>query len=400
MDLTDYNNQKIVEKINCKYMKNNLIKEDAIYLILTKNIKYNLNNETVDSIFIDCTYKIIPRGLRGYKFLVIVGYDNVKDKLNLYLFALIKHENKENFECVLNYLKINYNFSPKNITSDFHMGQIKAILSVFNETNLILCWFHALRNIKNKIPFLNSKNSTDKLISKNIIANIKLMFFIPEEDIENFYRNIKNKYNNNSYKIFYKYLDKFINKKINGKKYLWNYSKIIRDSDITETGCFLTNNFVEKTKTLKENLIYKKSSFINFRNTLLMTDIFFENKNGYKMGNPNLSKALIYYIQKCNYRDKSKKVKLIDLEQLKIIYDTYVKFIKENGLEMLDKIENEDYIIEDSYASIEDDENSDSNSDEDDESNADDGINIDKKDNPDDDKDNSSVILQEKKKVK
>ena len=80
MDLTDYNNQKIVEKINCKYMKNNLIKEDAIYLILTKNIKDNLNNETVDTIFIDCTYKIIPPGLRGYKFLVIVGYDNVKDK--------------------------------------------------------------------------------------------------------------------------------------------------------------------------------------------------------------------------------------------------------------------------------------------------------------------------------
>ena len=83
MDLTEYNNQKIVEKINCKYMKNNLFKEDIIYLILTKNIKDNLNNGTVDTIFIDCIYKIIPPGLRGYKFLVIVGYDSIKDKLKI-----------------------------------------------------------------------------------------------------------------------------------------------------------------------------------------------------------------------------------------------------------------------------------------------------------------------------
>ena len=93
LDLTDYNNGKIVQKLTCKYMKNNLIKEDLIYLILTKNIKDNLNNEIVDSIFIDCTYKIIPPGLRDYKFLVIVGYDNIKDKLNLYLFSFLKFKN-------------------------------------------------------------------------------------------------------------------------------------------------------------------------------------------------------------------------------------------------------------------------------------------------------------------
>ena len=160
------------------------------------------------------------------------------------------------------------------------MVQIKAILSVYNESKLILCWFHALRNIKNKIQFLNSKNTNYKLISKNIIANFKLMFFIPEEDIEDFYKNIKSHYNNNSYHNFYRYMNKFIKKKINGKKYLWNFSKLIKEGDINETKYFVTNNFVERTnKTLKENLIYTKSSFINFRNTVLMTDIYFENKN-------------------------------------------------------------------------------------------------------------------------
>ena len=108
------------------------------------------------------------------------------------------------------------------------------------------------------------------------------------------------------------------------------------------------------------------------------------------MSNPNLSKSLIYYIQKCNYRDKYKKVKLIDLEILKNIYATYVKFIKDNGLEMFDKIENEDFIVEEIPNDIEDDENSYCNSDEEDESKNCDEINIDKKDDPDDDNDNSS----------
>ena len=75
---------------------------------------------------------------------------------------------------------------------------------------------------------------------------------------------------------------------------------------------------------------------------------------------------------------------------MKNIYATYVKFIKDNGLEMFDKIENEDFIVEEIPNDIEDDENSYSNSDEEDESKNCDEINIDKKDDPDDDNDNSS----------
>lgn len=69
---------------------------------------------------------------------------------------------------------------------------------------------------------------------------------------------------------------------------------------------------------MNENLLYKKPFFINFRNSLLATDNYFENKNGYKMNNPNLSKSIIYYINICNFRDKNKKVKLIDMQTLKI----------------------------------------------------------------------------------
>ena len=157
------------------------------------------------------------------------------------------------------------------------------------------------------------------MISKNLIVNIKLMFFIPEDKIDSFYTLIKKNFNNKIFDSFYKYLNKFLFRKSNGKLYLWNYHKLIRDTKINENNYFVTNNFIERAnKTLNENLIYKKSSFSNFRNSILNTDIYFENKLTYNMNNPNLSKAIIYYIKNSDYLDKkTKKVKLIELETMK-----------------------------------------------------------------------------------
>ena len=80
-------------------------------------------------------------------------------------------------------------------------------------------------------------------------------------------------------------------------------------------------NFQERTnRTLKENLIYKRSNFTNFRNSILETYIYFSNKKVYDLNNPSLSKSLVYYISNCNYLDaKNKKVKLIDLRKIKEI---------------------------------------------------------------------------------
>ena len=162
--------------------------------------------------------------MKQYKFFVILGFDINNNKLILYLFALIKHENKENFEAIFNYLKLKYEFIPKYVNTDYQKGQLKAIAKVFPNANIILCWFHDLKNIKAKIPFLNSKNNTEKKISKDILSNIKLMFFIPEKYIEKFFQAIKAKYYSNSYKEFYAYLNKYIYKKIDGKKFVWNYN--------------------------------------------------------------------------------------------------------------------------------------------------------------------------------
>ena len=304
-ELKDNNGNNIVETITCEYYKDNLKVKDKVYMIITQNMKNNLLNINADTIFVDCTYKIIPPGLKNYKFLVIIGYNNINNKLLLYLFALIRHENIQNFETIFNHLKIKFNFQSKIITSDYQKGQISAIIKCFPNSKLVLCWFHALKNIKNKIPFLNSKNYTEKQLSKDLISNIKLMFFIPETKIEEFYETIKSKFNSKSYYKFYKYLKKFLFREFNGHKYLWNYNKLITNDIIKENQYFVTNNFIERTKkTLNENLIYTKSSFANFRMSILDTDIYFENKNICNINNPNLSKAIIYYINNCQYIEK------------------------------------------------------------------------------------------------
>ena len=133
---------------------------------------------------------------------------------------------------------------------------------------------------KKRIPFLKSKNITEKKLSKDLIANIKLMFFIPEDKIKGFYANIKQKFNSSSFLQFYKYLHKF-------------YLGHIMENYIYG---ILIN-------------YYKKSSFTNFRLSILDTDIYFENK-------------LISNINK-----KNKKIKLINLEKLKEIYSTYVEIL-------------------------------------------------------------------------
>lgn len=75
--------------------------------------------------------------------------------------------------------------------------------------------------------------------------------------------------------------------------------------------------------------MYKKSSIINFNNSILSTDIYFEIKMVIKLNNHDLSKLVIYYLNNADYRDKNKKTKLINIQILKNI-DTknVIKFSK------------------------------------------------------------------------
>ena len=54
-------------------------------------------------------------------------------------------------------------------------------------------------------------------MSKDLISNIKLMFFVPTKYIKNFYNDIKTEYNAKSYMNFFKYIEKLFFGKLMAK---------------------------------------------------------------------------------------------------------------------------------------------------------------------------------------
>ena len=79
--MKDYEGNPIIEKLECEYLKNNIKIKDEIYIILIKNLKNNLININAETVYIVCTYKIIPRSLKNYKFLVIIGFNKGNNQL-------------------------------------------------------------------------------------------------------------------------------------------------------------------------------------------------------------------------------------------------------------------------------------------------------------------------------
>ena len=83
-----------------------------------------------------------------------------------------------------------------------------------------------------------------KKTSQNLLANIKILSFIPFEKIDKFYEKLKNKYYD-EFKKFFKYHEKtyFKNKPFNDK--MWNYNNFIieqKNNRINDNILFFTNN--------------------------------------------------------------------------------------------------------------------------------------------------------------
>ena len=108
-----------------------------------------------------------------------------------------------------------YFFNPKLITVDFGRAGIKTIGNVFPNTRIYPCYFHLVRKMVLHIKNLNSNNNIMKCNAKNLIFNMKLLLFIDNETIDNFFGLIKEKYYNTNKKFFdyfqkYYMNDKFI----------------------------------------------------------------------------------------------------------------------------------------------------------------------------------------------
>ena len=77
------------------------------------------------------------------------------------------------------------------MTLDFGRGPYTAIKTFFPECRIYPCFYHMMQRLLKNLPEINNKNIKIKLEAKNLLANMKLLCFINNEKIDDFYLMIK-----------------------------------------------------------------------------------------------------------------------------------------------------------------------------------------------------------------
>ena len=130
-----------------------------------------------------------PPNNKKYKLVIILAFN-----LDLYTtilcnISIITNENKETFVTLFDYLKEHYQFNPEKITIDYSVSELNAIKHAFPNSIIIPCFFHLMQNLSKRLPDLKSKIKSKKQTCKNLLVNIKLMCFIPINQIDNLKKN-------------------------------------------------------------------------------------------------------------------------------------------------------------------------------------------------------------------
>ena len=217
------------------------------------------------------------------------------------------------------YLKERFKFNPSFITMDFCKAEIKAAKKIFDKANIILCFFHYIQRLIKHLKEINSKKNSIKEEAKNLLANLKLIVFLPEKEINGFFNKKKKKYKN-KFNHFLKYYERSFFNTIPYKDNLWCYYKI-RNSLDNEI-YFFTNNISESTnRTLNINYVGGCHSFFNFLKALSDLINIFENKETYDENKLSITRAINYYISKI------KDFNLITDEKIKDIMKDYENYL-------------------------------------------------------------------------
>ena len=326
-NMEDINGKKLTVSKKVKIKRDNKIYYKDIYIIMNDDMKNNLENKNISQFFTDTTFRCVPPNKKSLKLWLLLGFDKNEEKTLLLCLALIQNETSETIEVILNYLLQTYNFMPDNITLDFGRGVYKAFKKVYPNILFVPCFFHYIQKIVSRLPDLKSKDKNKKKLSQNLVANIKLLSFIPSGKINQFYEKLKQNYYNH-FKKFFKYHEKtyFKNKPFNDK--MWNYNNFINDQknkNINNNIIFFTNNITESTnKTINLHFIKSKKTFWNFHECLLEIFYIFKNKNKYVEKKISITRALQYYIENID----NEEIELIDYRDLKNIKLEYEKNLK------------------------------------------------------------------------
>ena len=109
---------------------------------------------------------------------------NIKGKVLPIMYTLLPYKKESIYFKLFKMFKDIPNFSPKEITVDFELGVINALLKVWPAIIIFLCWFHYCqslwRNIQTKK--LVKGYETDELVRK-LFKYLKFLPFVPPKDV-------------------------------------------------------------------------------------------------------------------------------------------------------------------------------------------------------------------------
>ena len=161
---------------------------------MTNEMENNIKDEENIQYFADVTYYAIPPNQSKYKIFMLVAFNKKLYRTILCNISIIANENKETFITLLTHLKTKYNFIPKKFTIDYTKAHLISIKFIYPLCTIIPCFFHFMQNNAKRLPEIRHKNKTIKELAKDLLANIRLLCFIPLNKINSFYNEIKDKF--------------------------------------------------------------------------------------------------------------------------------------------------------------------------------------------------------------
>jgi len=169
---------------------------------------------------------------------------------------------------------------------------------------------------------LKNNNNVIKRAAKNLLFNIKLLLFIDENKITEFYNKIKNKYYSSN-KNFFKYFENVFFKMKPYKDKQWNYSNFINDNEEIRH-YFFTNNICESlNRTIKSFFKYSDKSFFNFEICLRKIIDIYNNHLDYIEKDIPITRVLAYW---CKNNEINDLLDYKELDNMKIQYKNYYHY--------------------------------------------------------------------------
>ena len=109
-----------------------------------------IKDKNIINIFIDITYKIIPKHFKNYKLMAITGINKLANISYLCCFILLKYEDEISFIKIFKFLNDMYLFNPKVINIDYSASLKKDLKTenLFCKSPIIIyCFFHFSQSI-------------------------------------------------------------------------------------------------------------------------------------------------------------------------------------------------------------------------------------------------------------